>query len=376
VVLNKTLLRLTSGLVAVVCLAACSTAGGGAKDVDQATIDAGVEQAQTYLDSVVPNPTGIGYDTALESKPPTGKRIVALETPVAVAKVTNDYRQRAADLLGWNMTRIIVGNGPEDASKAMEQALDSRPDAIFYSGYDPSVMSAQLDRARTANIPVIAESVPIENPAIIGTVRDAASNDRLAQMSAAYVIGDSEGKANIEFFSVPSQPIITTYYDSFRKYIEQWCPACSINVNNFEYPDIGSNLPGQVVSSVQRNPNADYLIFGLGDALVGVEAALQSAGLDQQVKIGGAIPSLDNYEALRKGTQAFWAADAGPTQAWRETDLMVRAMQGTDLTVVNDAPLVSQLLTSDNIGGTAFDNDGYWLGYPEYVDAYKALWGI
>jgi ribose transport system substrate-binding protein len=374
--LKHTYSSLAAAAVIALALAGCSSDDSSNKGSTSSGSDAGQQEAKTFVDETMANPTGIGYDSPITEAPPADATIVALEAPVAVAKKTNDYRESATELLGWNMSRIVVGPGPEDPAKALDQALDARPDSVFYAGYNPEIISEQLARAKSDGVPVVAESVTVADPAVVGTVRNAASNDRLAKMSAAFVVSDSKGDANVEFFSVPSQPIVSTYYDSFKKYLAQWCPDCKVHVNNFEFTDIGSNLPGQVVSALQRNPEANYAVFGLGDAMIGVDAALQSAGLGEQVKLGGAIPSLDNYEALRNGTQAFWAADAGPTQAWRETDLMVRAMLGEDLAVVNDAPPISQLLTPDNIDAAVFDDDGYWLGYDGYVADYKKQWGL
>jgi len=366
--------RVGIALSAVIAMAlgACGNGGDGGGEVSEA----GIDEAKAVLSEYSANPTGIGYDQPPASPIPDDKLVVALETPVAVAQLTNDYRERSLEAIGWRMERIVVGGGPEDPVKAMEQALEMGPDAIFYAGYDPAIISEQLNDAAKAGIPVIAESVVAEDEAIVGVVRDATSNDLLGKMSAAFVVADSKGKANVEFFSVPSQPIITTYLDSFQAYVDEWCPACTVNVNNFEFSDIGSNLPGMVVSALQRNPDADYVVLGLGDAIVGIEPALASAGLTEQVKLGGAIPSLANYEALKNGDPGFWAVDNPPSIAYRETDLMIRAILGEDIAAVNDAPLPAQVLTADNIDDAVFDDDGYWLGYADWESDYLSQWGL
>ncbi|CAN5204203.1 hypothetical protein BH09ACT10_BH09ACT10_08550 [soil metagenome] len=362
--------------VAALSLSACGSSDSSSSSDGASSDSAGIAEAQAFLDSYSGNPTGLGWDTPVSKKIPTGKNIVALETPVAVAKLTNDYRERAMKLLGWNMTRIIVGGGPEDPAKAMQQALDQKPDAIFYAGYDPNSMSAQLADAKAQGIPVIAESVPTKNPAIVGDIRNETTNERLGKMTASFVVADSKGKANVEFFNVPTQPIIVSYQAAFKKYLAEWCPDCKVNVNDFEFSDIGSNLPGQIVSALQRNPKANYVVMGLGDAIVGVDAALQSAGLADQAKIGGAIPSLANYEALKKGDPGFWAVDNAPFISFRQTDMMARAFVGDDLTKVNESLAPAMVLTSKNINDTVFDEDGYWLGYADWENAYKKMWGL
>ena len=337
----------------------------------------GLSEAQAFLASAQQNPTGVGYDLPITKAIPKNQKILALETPVPVAKATNDLRDMANHLLGWQSSRIVVESTPEGPAKAMGLALDRKPNALFYSGYDPASMSGPLGRAASAKVPIIGESV-VHNtsPAILGTVRDEVSNDQIAKMTAAFLVADSNCKANVEAWTVPSQPILTTYQDSLAKWMTQWCPACTMHLNNYEFSDIGANVPGMVVSALQKNAKAGYVIFGYGESIVGVNAALGTAGLTDKVKIGGAIPGPDQYEALRKGTNAFWATDSGPASAWKETDMTVRALAGESLTEVQAKPILAQLLTPGNVQQAAFDKSGYWVGFTGYEAAYKKMWKL
>ncbi len=166
------------------------------------------------------------------------------------------------------------------------------------------------------------------------------------------------------------------YNDSFKKYMSQWCPGCKVNITDFSFTDIGTKLPTKVVSTLQRNPKATYLVFGFGDAMAGVVPALKSAGLYDRVEIGGAIPSLENYQALKAGTQAFWADDNSTSIAWRETDMMVRALGHESVAVANDSPPPAVLHTRDNIGSGVFDSQGFWAAPKDYQAAFEKMWGL
>jgi ribose transport system substrate-binding protein len=374
---------LSLGVVGLAVLGLTTSACSSGSSSTKASSDSssgtctGLADAKAFLAQAKQNPTGVGYDLPVTGAIPKNQKIVALETPVPVAKATNDLRDAADKMLGWTTSRIVVEGTPEGPAKAMGLALDRKPSAIFYSGYDPASMAAPLSRAAGAKVPVIGESVPNNtNAAIGGTVRDDVSNDRIAKMTAAYLVSDSGCKANVEAWTVPSQPILTTYQDSLKKWMTQWCSSCKMHLNNYEFSDIGTNVPGMVVSALQKNPKAGYVIFGYGESVIGVDAALATASLSDKVKIGGAIPGPDQYEGLRKGTDAFWATDSGPASAWKETDMTVRALAGDSLAEVQAAPIVAQLLTSDNVKQAAFDKSGYWVGFNGYEDAYKKMWKL
>ena len=358
--------------------AAVST-GSSAPVASAAAADgcAGLADAKAFLATAQQNPTGVGYDLPISKAIPRNAKIVALETPVPVAKATNDLRDMASKLLGWQSSRIVVESTPEGPAKAMGLALDRKPSALFYSGYDPASMAGPLARAAAAKVPIIGESVVNNtNPAIVGTVRDLASNDQIAKMTAAYLVSDSNCKANVEAWTVPSQPILTTYQDSLQKWLGKWCPTCTMHLNNYEFSDIGTNVPGMVVSALQKNSKAGYVIFGYGESILGLSAALGTAGLTDKVKIGGAIPGPDQYEALRKGTNAFWATDSGPASAWKETDMTARSLVGDSLTAVQATPILAQLLTPGNVQQAVFDKSGYWVGFTGFEAAYKKMWKL
>ena len=60
-----------------------------------------------------------------------------------------------AKLLGWNVVRQEVGTGPEDPQKALDAALDQKPDAVLVSGNPSATFRTQLDRATQLGIPVL-----------------------------------------------------------------------------------------------------------------------------------------------------------------------------------------------------------------------------
>ena len=115
---------------------------------------------------------------------------------------------------------------------------------------------------------------------------------------------------------------------------------------------------------------------GRGLAAGRLPAALQAAGLTQQVKIGGETPSAANLQALRNGTQAVWAGFATSILGWRVVDMLARQFVGDSLAPANSALLPTQLLTPGNIGQAKFDSGGIYVGVTDYQAQFKSLWHI
>lgn len=358
--------------------------GGSSSSATETTASegggAGLEAAQALVDEASAAPEGVGYDIPLEGEIPSGKTIAILEVPTPVAQQVNKYRTESHDALGWKTEIITVGPNPEDPGKAFQQAIDAGVDGIWHGGYPTEAIAAQLKAADEAGIPVVGESLNDETtPPFIAITRDRQDIDHIADVSAAKVAVDSGGKAEVQLFGVSTFPTLAGYNDSFKEHLAEYCPDCKVEVNEVDFAEVGKGLPGQVVSAVQRNPDTNWVIFAFGDASIGVEEALKSAGVRDQVQVGGAIPGPAQLEALKAGTDAFWMADVSvESMPYRETDLFARHFAGqTDaVSEIDDTPMVSQLFTPDNIGEASIDADGWWTGFPGTVDAYKKMWGI
>lgn len=382
------LVLLSLGLV--LALTACggddnkgSTGGSAGGATGTTAADAGgggLEAAQALVDKESAPPADVGYDVPLKGQIPSGKTIAVLEVPTPIAQQVNKYRTQSHDALGWKTDIITVGPNPEDPGKAFQQAIDSGADGIWYGGYPSEAVAAQLKTAASKGIPVVGESLNDETAdPFIGITRDRDDIDRIANASAAKVAVDSGGDAKVQLFGVSTFPTLAAYNDSFKEHFATYCPGCTVDINEVDFAEVGKGLPGQVVSAVQRNPDTNWVIFAFGDASIGVDEALKSAGLREQVKIGGAIPGPAQLQALKDGTDAFWMHDvAVESMPYRETDMFARHFAGDmdGLATIDKAPMVAQLLTPENIGEANLDSDGWWTGFPGTVDAYKQMWSL
>ena len=145
-------------------------------------------------------------------------------------------------------------------------------------------------------------------------------------MVAAYVVTQSNGKADIQTFSLPVFPILYEFDKAFKAAIAQWCPDCKVTEHPQQGSDIGTKTPQSVVSAVTRDPSTNWLIFDLGDLETGVDAALAAAGL-HGLHIGGLTADTPNIEGLKNKTQDVWTAYSLPIVAYRQVDSFARKFE-------------------------------------------------
>jgi len=318
-------------------------------------------------------PTTINIDTPLSKKAPAGKTVIGLDSGLGSAKVLANYWKQAAADLGWTYKDIISGATPEDQQKAMDSALQQNPDGILTSGIPIATLKSQLAEAKSKGI-WVNTSASTDEPSGAMFDTSIANPDQLAEwgkMVAAYVTAQSQGKANVLDFSLPVFPILEAFDKSFQAAMKQWCPDCPVAEKPQQGTDIGTKTPTAVVSAVQSNPSANWLVFDLGDLATGVDAALSAAGLADQVSIGGLTADTPNLEALKAKKEDVWTAYSLPIVAYRQLDSMARQFIGDPIV---EKSLPTQLITQDTVNDLVVDKDGNYVGVADYQAQFKKLW--
>ena len=377
-----------AGLGLVFGVAACSSGGSGGGTASSsaagtassgASADAAginVAGAQAVVAQYLNPPQSLGLPP-LSKKPPTGKYVITLETPQPVSLQKDEAIAQAAALLGWKYQRVQVGTAANGAQTAFASALQDHPNVIHFSGTPSSQVAVQLKDAQQQGVIAISDSTPdtAQAPVISTSLDSTAQVAKWGEMTGAYVVAQSKAPTTIAVFTIAAYPILAVYTNSFTDTVMKYCPACHVNVVDQLVTDVGTTTPQSVVSTVQRNPQTKWVMFSFGDLSLGVPAALQAAGLTQQVKVGGETPSTANLQALRAGTQAVWAGFPTSILGWRVIDMLARYFVGDSLAPANNALLPTQLLTPGNINQAEFSG-GFYVGVANYQAQFEKLWHV
>jgi ribose transport system substrate-binding protein len=340
------------------------------------TSNSGVAAAQSYLNQYLQAPTSVGITTQLGTKP-ANKLVVAIEPAVPAAKQENDYMAQALTVLGLKLKRIVIGDGPQAIADAFNTALSDNPAVITEIGQQERSFATQLAEAKSRNIAVI-ETSGVDDPGngLVSTgVNNAAMTVIEAKIGAAFFVVDSNGKGKAAIYNLPALANLALYTTTFVTAVKQWCPECSTTVVPTQVTDIGTAIPGQVVSFQQAHPDVTYAVFCLGDQTLGLSTAMKSAGITN-VKVMGQAPSGEDLESLKSNGSVMWTAVSLPVIAWRNADAIARVVTGSPLDGTDSEPLPTQALTPDSIKTTIVDSNGNWVGYGDYETAFKKLWGL
>ena len=370
-------LTLTVGGAAACSSSKSSSSGGTGGGSSSAGGGGGSAQAAANIEPLLKPPTSINITQALTKKPATGKKICITQSSEPVTLETNKGFADAAAAVGWTVSVVPEGTGPEDPGKALGQCIDQHPDAIFISGQTLSTMRSQIERAKSEKIPVFqsdsGEPVKQDGSIYVMSLDSFQQTGAWGKMIADYIA--TKGSKHTLVVDLSLYPILHAFSEGVVNELKAVSPSTKTTLQDTQITDlIGGKIPSQVVSAIQRNPDIDWVVFCLGDMTTGLKAALTGASLGSKVKIGGESASTANITALKNKNEDVWTGFAAKIHGWRRIDAAARVFNNESIDPNNNALLPTQLLTQDNVASAPLDTDGYYLGVPDYKNQFLKLW--
>ena len=165
--------------------------------------------------------------------------------------------------------------------------------------------------------------------------------------------------------------------EAFIATLGENCAACTYDELNVTLDDlIGGKVPAAVVSAVQANSDLNYVFYSFGDLPGGVSAALDTAGLADQVKQFGQDFSTIDLQEIVDGTMGAWSADPKGYAGWLMVDAAARLSLGMELEEERAASALPTIIVDNAEFATEIlATNGDWFP-PGAEDAFKALWGV
>jgi ribose transport system substrate-binding protein len=385
---SRALARLgTAAMILVICiaLAACgssnddsssssssasSTSATAAAPAAAPAASGGVADAQKVVDQYMKVPTAITVTDPVGKPIPTGKKIDFIDCGIPSCTDVGKSLKSAAAVLGWSFKSIPASTDPAGAQKGFETAIQDHPDGVAYTGLAAASISKQLAQLQSAKIPVATccTTDPISG-GITNIARRAPSSALSGKIASAFVIANSQGKANTLYVDLPVFPIYKPYRESFASNYKQYCSSCGLSTLALPATAIGKDAPQRIASYLQSHPDINY-VFVVNDGLsLGLPAALKSAGLGGKVKFVGSDPSPGNLAAIAAGEELATIPAATKEFGWYLADILGRAFVGAKQPDVSSLEVT--LWTKDNLPST---EDVVALN-PNYESQFKKLWG-
>ena len=373
--------------VSAVSIAACgsstsSTSSGASSSVTSAAAansggSSGLAAAEAAVATATKAPAPINRPV-LTKKPPAGKSIVYVSCPVQTCTAVQKGLVAGTKALGWKLTVIQGGIDPQTQNAGWTQAVQAKPDGIVGITTVPyAALSQPFAAAAAAKIPIVTiagDGVP--HGSVISNLVSPKAESVMGTVMADWVAVDSKGKANVALFNDPSNPSFNATTAAYKAELAKVCSGCKVSVVKYSTLDIGKNVPGQVVSYVQQNPNVNYVGFTLGDAAIGVPQALQAAGLSGKVKIFSRAAVPPNTADIAKGLEAMSVGEELTSLSWESLDSLARHFVGDSVSACCGLPAIEhQILTKANVSTLGASPAAIWQ-VPEVPQTFAKIWHL
>jgi ribose transport system substrate-binding protein len=319
--------------------------------------------------------------------PAAGTKLFYVQCGVPVCAEIAVGIEAAAAAAGWEYETTSHQDTPDTVASAFDTAIAAQPDVVMSSGNPREWFAPQLATLEEQGIPLVAWSLPETYEPGGGVSVNLLTQDDYyfyGVLMADWVAETTETN-NVHFIGLPTFPVLSIVQEGFEDEIAVACPDCTVEVTEVAVTDLGTNLPGTVVSALQANPDLDTIAYAFGGMLFGVPEAIEAAGLGDQATAVSQAGGPLNFGYIAAGQhQAAEVALASELLGWRAVDAAARIIAGEgpgraeapESAVIDGRPdilaggLPLQILEADTIADPA----AVWPGVDGFQDQFTALW--
>lgn len=362
--------------LALVLTACGGSSSGGSSSPSASSSSSGGQFAdiQASIQQNLQRPTSIGITDKVQGSIPKNKNIDWIQCSVPACVALTPPLKAAVQAVGWHLKVVDGGVTPESIKAAWDQAVQDKPDAVIASGFPRVLFNPEVAQLKKMGIPVLdmttADSPGNGLTAVFDYGPDyLASGKRLAD----YALSKDGTKVNAVSVTSSAFANLGFVAQGFKQELQAKCASCKVASIDVPVTSIGKDLPTRVTSYFSAHPDVNWAYIGYDDMVLGLPAAMASAGLSGKVK----LVTIDNEpatQAYMKNGQDLVASDGfpGPEIMWRCVDFLIRYYnkESTSPSTAHNLPV--WLLTGDNVPSTT-------SGFPlvaDYQSQYKALWGL
>jgi ribose transport system substrate-binding protein len=312
-----------------------------------------------------------------------GKKIgvVAGTTVVPLFHQVIDPFTQGAKLLGITVS-VCDGMNFQAAAeiRCISQFINQKVNAIVLQSIDPHTVEGPLRQAKAAGILVIASNTSTENAPLAPNTN--------AQMSFPYLeAAHLEALSTVALSSGTAKPLVITSSDyvnspamvrEITQTFAQSCGAqCKPIVRDVPIADWDTRLATLVQSTVQSNPNINYIVPLFDAEVTNVTAGLRAASAANRVKVVSFNGSqgIVNYLAQKDhplvADVGTWPAQLG----WATADAAARLFAGERNTeALRNAQIAVRIFDRTNINSLDLNQPNTWYGNYDLQSYYKKQW--
>lgn len=329
------------------------------------TVSPAVEEAEAEVAKYVKPQAQIEIPT-LPAKPTAGTELTLVSCPLPVCRAETDPAKKAAEELGWKVEYLQTELTPEAYQATMNQIIANPPEVLSVIASIPfEVIEKPINELAAKGIPIVAiapiEVEPSEAGPVQGVVTGPPQFAQSGRLMGDAVVADAGEGARTVFITDPSlKGVWGPTQSEFTKVVTG--AGGEVDELQVEAAQIGKNIPTEVTSYAQSHPDVEYLAFALNDLSTGVPQALESAGLNESVKIVSRAPQPANLENIKNGVEWTSIAEENSAGGYRSIDQLARILQKVKLGDLTNPAGWAQIINSESV--TETDAVPTTPGYP------------
>jgi ribose transport system substrate-binding protein len=394
-----------TGLPAALCIAAFAAAGCGSSgsstsssstssssssNAPASSSKADQAGAQAAVDAHRGVPKFIAPGPKFDASPAKGKRIALVPDypTLPFVQEINAGLKAAAKASGLTIDDCSNDGTVGGWVKCFDRAIASKPAAIVLDGSpSPSQLQPQINAAKRAGIPVIANHVPLDAEFPPGTL-PATNTTGLtaiqpgpfplgAKLMADYAVAQDGDKVNALIITANEAPASRGMVKMIQNELKAKCPSCQNTVINVPIVDWATKLQDATRTALLRDPKINWAMPIYDGAMAQVVPGVQAAQRKGKVKVTGFNGQGFALTGIANGTVASTMGENLEWTGWSTIDRVLRvvvnpkAPQGK---VIADTPVrVWDSKDISEAGSPPVPTKGYGVSYQS---DYQKLWGL
>jgi ribose transport system substrate-binding protein len=313
-----------------------------------------------------------------------GKRVAVITKDInGFIQAIKDGISAAAGKVGMTTLQSNPAGNAADVARQISQAIAQHTSAIITVGFTTAEITAPLQQAHSAGIPVVQLFVtdPGAPPA------SATSSGVFAYVSPCYscigatmadiVIRDSGGRANTVFVNAPDVGVATLEANGFTAEMRQHCPSCTTKVSDAPIAQWGTQIPS-IATAAAADPRVNYIVPVFDTASPLIVPALAAANATGRVKLVSSNGDQAQLQDMKAASTPRWVGNIGVNGAWigwASMDEVLRAL--TNHPTLADEKIGFRAFTPTNVGSLDLtQNPSTWYGGTDFAANYLKLWGL
>jgi ribose transport system substrate-binding protein len=290
--------------------------------------------------------------------------------------------EAAAAVVGMEVIVVQHQFNPSEASRLIEQAVNSDAAVVAVEGFSGAQLQAPLKAASDAGV-ITMTTITTPEPGPLTEENKAAGlfahvsycSRCIGEQMALATTVLSDGAANVGLVYTGDYPSAKAVRDGFREELERICSGCSYTEKSVPTASYTTAV-GPATTSLISNPDINYLIPVFDILETYMEPAIAASGAEDRLSIVTNDADPPQMKLLQDGRLVVGEVGLEVEKiGWSLVDNALRA--SLDLPAVDDPLVGLRTFTSDNIDELDLDADPItFYGVDDYEPLYSKLWGL